>query len=189
MTVRESYDGKQIVSENETYVTDADGSLVLRRETVLADGTRLISDTPLATTADNPNPSAPIEDPHVAFTASASSVNVPFAHATSVSVPATDVAGGHIAVATSPPQPPRVALITGNPQPPAQQPLSGHESRYRDNRGAWTCCGITSLIMLLICVCCILPIIVVVIIFAASTWQYIEDDFWEDDYYSGDDNF
>jgi hypothetical protein len=172
-----------MVSENETYVTDAVGSLVLRRETVLADGTRLISDTPLATTADNPNPSAPIEDPHVASTAYASSVDVPFAYATSVSVPATDVtgsSGGHIAVVTSPPQPPRVAVITGNPQPPAQQPLSGHESRYRDNRGAWTCCGITSLITLLICICCILPILVVVII-AASTWENIGDDFWEDD--------
>jgi hypothetical protein len=218
------HDGKRIIEETETIATNANGSSVRRRETVLEDGTRLIEETPLSSSyATAPPPgiavaTAPIEEPEIYIpggpTAYAFS-EVPFAHATSVPAESPAYfqgASGSTAVVTGPPQPPAVAVVTGAPRPPGASfatvtgppqpppnvsvvtgpPANYSGSRYRDNRGGLTCCGITCIVLAVIFVCCVLPLIVILIIWIAA-WDEIsdafDDDYWQDGNINFDDNF
>lgn len=181
MTEKRYHDGRLIILENETYITNEHGVTVRRVETILEDGTQLIQEIPM----NSPEASAPSEE----------ELDIPFAHATSVpesspTVPAPYVAGssgGPVAVITGPPQPPRVAVITGPPRPPAPPQVSYPSSRYiyRDERtGACMICGLSALVCLVICCCCFLPAIIFPIAWAAS-WSQVstDDDIWNDDHF------
>jgi hypothetical protein len=73
-----------------------------------------------------------------------------------------------------------VAIITGAPSPPAQ-PEYQRPRQCCDNAGAWTCCGIATLVSLLVCICCIIPIIAILIIWKQSVNNIdtlFEEDVW-----------
>jgi hypothetical protein len=128
---QQHYDGKQVLSESESYVTNENGVTVLRRETILADGTRMTQETPLSSSGTTPHPglsvaSAPIEEPDMVIaptTVTHMTTEVPFAQATCYpETPNYNMHGpsGSIALVTGPPQPPSgsIAVVTGTPQPP-----------------------------------------------------------------------
>lgn len=178
MTEKRYHDGRLIILEHETFVTNDQGVAVRRVETVLEDGTELVQDIPV----DHPGASAPTED----------EVNIPFAHA--VAVPESPPSGGqyssdspadHVEVATVPPAPPRVAVVTG-PARPAAPPQSNFPSSryvYRDERtGARMICGLSALVCFLICCGCFLPILIVPVLWVTN-WGDVDDAFWEDDNY------
>jgi hypothetical protein len=198
------HDGKRIIEETETIATNANGSSVRRKETLLEDGTRLIQETPLSSSYAT----APVDEPEIYMPEGSTAYEtseVPFAHATSMPAesPAYSPAyfqgsEGSIAVVTGPPQPPAVAVVTGPPQPPPNvsvvpgPPSYYPETRYRDSRGACTCCGITVIVLAVIFVCCVLPLFVMLIIWIIA-WDEIivnfDDDYFNDGNNNFDDNF
>lgn len=190
MTVRRYHEGKAIILENETYVTNEQGILVRRVEMVLEDGTEHIQDTPVdghSAAQYRPPASAPTED----------EVNIPIVHATTVpagydppspSSTTFQASTGSVAVVTGPPEPPRVAVVTGPPRPPAPpQVYYTPSSRYiyRDQRtGACVICGLSIVACFLICCCCFLPVVIIPIIWASGAWNGEYDDaVWNDDHY------